>query len=581
MKKILFFISLFLFVSVVKAEKFTIGEYVSGEYVRMVSPEKTKNLNIQIIRNSNSDFVYCIEPFVLVDETKEDYVIYKKDFSGYKDLTSDQLRKISLIAFYGWGYKDRMPERWYAITQMLIWKTANPEDEFYFTDTKGGNVIEKYTWEMKEILNDVIRHDSDPEFIKDFVVNYKDTLFIDGYTNDFNVVSSDYEYVYESSKYRLRIDDVKKNGKISFERNQYVYFNDVTLYSSNDSQDLIKPGIVMNKIYDVNVDVTKGGLMLDIRSDTSGIYSSESDFTNTCYEIRNSNELIETVCSGNRGLIYSSKALPYGEYTIKQISTGKGYEVDDKVYNITIDGEDYNSLILRNNIIRNKIELTKFYCYKEECMKEENAVFNVYDINDRLVDSITTNEDGYGSLEVGYGKYIIVQDQGLDNYTFVDVYEEEVTNAEERLYKELYNYFIEEDTSGFDNVLDKDEDIELSETENKEEDTIFPPTTEEEELPEVVLPVLPDVEIEDSEVSLLPDEIDKKEEVEEKTEDLDLNEKITQEFEMSEVEEEIVEEEIMVPPITGTKLAGIIKILYNIIMIVVCCCIIKKFCYNN
>ena len=73
MKKIMFFVCLFFIGSMVYAEKFTIGDYIEGEYVRMVGKDKTKNLNVQKIVDSNGKFVYCLEPFILVDEKKEDY----------------------------------------------------------------------------------------------------------------------------------------------------------------------------------------------------------------------------------------------------------------------------------------------------------------------------------------------------------------------------------------------------------------------------------------------------------------------------------------------------------------------------
>ena len=37
----------------------------------------------------------------------------------------------------------------------------------------------------------------------------------------------------------------------------------------------------------------------------------------------------------------------------------------------------------------------------------------------------------------------------------------------------------------------------------------------------------------------------------------------------------------VLPPLTGTKLADFIKILYNIIIVIICCCKLKRFCYNN
>ena len=169
-KKFLFVFVIFMGCSIVKAEQFTAEEYISGEYVKMVGNNTSKYLTIQMIRDSNYNFVYCIEPFVLVDENYKDYVTYQSDLSGYKDLTEEQKRKVSLLAYYGYGYEDRMTEKWYAITQMLIWRTVDPDSEFYFTDKLNGEKIDKYGGSISQLLSDVSNHDKKPSFIKDYTV---------------------------------------------------------------------------------------------------------------------------------------------------------------------------------------------------------------------------------------------------------------------------------------------------------------------------------------------------------------------------------------------------------------------------
>ena len=206
-KKLLFMYSLLLFGNVVYAEKFTIGDYISGEYVKMVSDDTSKYLTIQRINDSNGNFVYCIEPFILVDENTEEYTTYVKDLTGYKDLTEEQKRKVALIAYYGYGYGRRMTENWYAVTQMLIWKTVNPESDFYFTDKPNGNKIDKYTGYMNEILSDVNEHDIGPTFIKDYSVNYKDDLIITNYDSSF-YVDSTYDYKYNPSSASLLLKEM-------------------------------------------------------------------------------------------------------------------------------------------------------------------------------------------------------------------------------------------------------------------------------------------------------------------------------------------------------------------------------------
>ena len=43
--------------------------------------------------------------------------------------------RISLLAYYGYGYEGHSDQKWYAITQVMIWRTTNPESDIYFTDT--------------------------------------------------------------------------------------------------------------------------------------------------------------------------------------------------------------------------------------------------------------------------------------------------------------------------------------------------------------------------------------------------------------------------------------------------------------
>lgn len=499
-RKILFVFIVFVMCSVVKAEQFKAGEYISGEYIKMVGNNTSKYLTIQIIRDSNNKFVYCIEPFVLVDESYKDYVTYQSDLSGYKDLTEEQKRKISLLAYYGYGYGDRMTDKWYAITQMLIWKTVDPDSEFYFTDKLNGEKIDKYDGSISQLLSDVTSHDKVPTFIKDYTVGYKDDLVITDYNYKYAIDSS-YDYDYISSNSTLKVKEVVEDGYFKFQRDNSNYLWDVVIYDSKNSQDIIRPGRVINKLYTINVSVNSGEIILDIRKEDSEIHSN-SDFTNTCYEISKGDLLIESVCTGSDNLVYKTERLPYGDYSIKQISVGKGYEVDTDVYNVTIDGSGDTTLILDNKLIKNRIELVKYYCINDNCLYEENALFNIYD-KDILVGSITTDSNGYGYLDVGIGEYTIIQEYGLDNYTFVEEYVEVISDSSSRHYKELYNYYIEENVGGFGTLIPDD-------TSNNSNDNVM-----------------------------------------------------------------------LLPPQTGTKLADLLKMVYNVFMVVICSCKIKRICYNN
>ena len=97
-----------------------------------------------IRRSDNNEFVYCIEPFTLF----QDNSIYNE----VSNLDVYQKDKIKKIAHFGYGYKNHTESKWYAITQLMIWREANPSiGRYYFTDTLNGNEINIFTEEINEI----------------------------------------------------------------------------------------------------------------------------------------------------------------------------------------------------------------------------------------------------------------------------------------------------------------------------------------------------------------------------------------------------------------------------------------------
>lgn len=432
-------ISLFLFVGIVRAETFYEGEYITGEYVNKVIDGKTYYMTMQYIKDSTNNIVYCLEPFVTFEDGKV-YKEYSGDFLGYNNLTSEQKRKISLIIYYGYGYGDRLDSKWYVVTQYLVWKEVDSKANIYFTKTLNGTKVNKYKNEQSEILDAVAKHDIIPSFVKDYDLLYNDSLIIEGLNKDYEIIKSDFAYGYNNSK-NIVISDVLNSGVISFRKKSNYYDRNVTIYDSNNSQDVIRPGNVVNPTIEFKINVKKGNITLDIRDDDS-VYTVESDFSNTCYEILNGSVVIDSVCTGKEELIYQTGDLPYGEYTIRQTSYGIGYLPDTNLYTITIDGKSDTNLILYNKLLKNDVQIVKYACKNNECEFEENALFEVYDINNELIDTLITDVNGYSYITLGYGKYNVKQISGLNEYTLSDEFSEKIVDESSTHYKELYNYYI-------------------------------------------------------------------------------------------------------------------------------------------
>lgn len=442
-KSIVFGLFVFFTISsIVKAETFYEGEYISGEYINKVIDGKTYYMTMQFIKDSNGNIVYCLEPFVKFVDGK----IYEEysNLDEYNSLSKEQKRRISLIIYYGYGYGNRTSNKWYVITQYLVWKEVDPKANVYFTNKLNGNKIDKYLNEIEVLLNDVNNHDIKPSFIKKYEVNYNDGLIIEGLNSNYEIINSDYAYSYNNSG-NMVIPSLKDDTVISFRKLSNIYKNKVTIYDSNNSQDVIRPGNVVNDVLELDIHVNKGDITLDIRNDNS-VYTIESDFTDTCYEISNDKEVLTKVCTGDDSLIYKTDHLPYGDYYIKQVSTGIGYLFDTNIYKLSIDKLNTNpEVILYNKLLRNDIEVLKYACVDDECVVEKDAIFDIYDSNNDLVDSIITDDNGYGVITLGYGSYVVKQSKGLDGYTLSDEYVERIVDESSIHYNELVNNYIEKE----------------------------------------------------------------------------------------------------------------------------------------
>ena len=149
MKKIIFFFILsFIFIVNINASesqfRFGLGSRVYDVYIKAVDGEKSHIDKLYTIKKPTGEFIYCIDPFKLVSTS---YVYKEYDYNDDAfNLTQEQLNKINLIAYLGYNYEDHTDLKWYAVTQLLIWRELDIDDA-YFSDTSG-NRIELYEEEI-------------------------------------------------------------------------------------------------------------------------------------------------------------------------------------------------------------------------------------------------------------------------------------------------------------------------------------------------------------------------------------------------------------------------------------------------
>ena len=405
-----------------KAESFYEAEYIDNMWMTREYNGAHWYQKARFFRNSSTGKEsYCLDPFALFSENG-----FYVSSLNYSDLSPDTINKIKLAAYYGYGYSGHTDSKWYAITQLLIWRYAIPGGNFFFTDGLDGNRTNIYDNDIISLINQVESHYTKPSFNNS---NNK-VLIGDSITlTDTNNVLGNY---YISNNGGLSID--KSGNSLTISANKLGEFN-VTLnkasnvnsptyfYTSSSSQNMMIRGDVDSVGANFKITVEGGYIVINKvdRDNNSCNPQGEAGIDGAIYDIYDDNKIVDSVTINN--CYAKSKALPYGNYSIVERTPGVGYQKDEKIYYAIIDGtsEEY-TFNLTNKVIKRKIELTKLYgsAAEEDYKVEPNITFGLYDKSGNHIDTFITNKSGYLSFEVPYGHYTLKQLNTTDNYDSVD-----------------------------------------------------------------------------------------------------------------------------------------------------------------
>ena len=114
----------------------------------------------------------------------------------------------------------------------------------------------------------------------------------------------------------------------------------------------------------------------------------------------------------------------YEKLTIKETKTQTGYALSEDTKTITLSESQITNVVFENEKIKGRIEITKVSADNNKLTKEvkgtplENAVFEIYTEDNKLVDTVTTAKDGKATSKLlEYGNYYV-----KEKYTGSDYY---------------------------------------------------------------------------------------------------------------------------------------------------------------
>ena len=395
----------------------------------------------------NGNTAYCIEPAVAINtevySSTEDWNI-----SG---LSNDIKRYVRLVAYYGYDYSGHQTMNYYLAAQELMWERITGRSTKWVTgaDVNGPEV--NVTVEKNEIERLIRQHTVTPSFDESTV---ELDVGVNKSINDTKGVLSGYQ-VYDTN-----LDDVSINGNtLNIKANNLNKDYNLTLirknyttkiallYYDGANQKLVSSGVTDPVLATLNIKVSGGKIKITKEDrETGNKAQGDATLNGAKYGLYNSNnELVDTLISSSNE---TSKDLPFGNYTLKELEPSAGYELDKNTYNITLSKDSIDDSLTLNqkvleDVIKREYRFFKLYANdnKTEFMTgEPNIKFDIYlKSSNKKYTSITTDENGYASAVLVYGTYIVKQVTSTTDYQKIDDFEIVIDKSGEAINKVISN----------------------------------------------------------------------------------------------------------------------------------------------
>jgi len=421
-------------------DKFDEVRYINDYVVKSKNGVKKYQQMTMMERLSDGKFVYCIEPGIAIDS---DNLLVGSDMnqSEFASISRDTWRRISLLAYYGYGYNGHTDIKWYTITQFMIWQTVNNGYDIYFTDTLNGNRISKYTSEMKEMEDLLVRHDVIPDFgSNSFSLSLGEVVSLVDKNNVlslYDVSSSDLLDIQKSTN-SLTLSAIKAGkDSVTLTKKDKSLEHPAIVYVHPVSQDIVVRGSYDEVSINLGIEVSDGSVSvkkLDRDTNSSVPFSKYASLEGASYGIyTDKHEKIGSVTTKNDGSSDIFKLYRLGRYYVKEEKAPVGYELDNNIYyfDITKDTLDVEVEVF-DNIIKAEIDITKVLSSGETglLVPEVGVTFGIFDDSDNLFKEVTTDKFGNINITLPFGRWQFRQLVSTSGYEKISKFNVEVNSTD-------------------------------------------------------------------------------------------------------------------------------------------------------
>jgi len=386
-----------------------------------------------IRRSEDNKFVYCLQPYVDIDNNLPYYNIERRDYATVLNMTEEQWDRISLLAYYGYGYDqngyNHNAHKWYAVTQVLIWRVAEPKSRIVFTDTLNGtenpNLFVNEIAELEALVNN---HYKRPEFnTTDLTLTLGQQVTLNDNNNvlsNFTVGSTNnVSAVINGNSLTLTGTGIGE-ASVNLVKKAKKYSEAPIVYYSNHSQNVFRVGYYDPIPANYNLRVVGGKIKITkVDSETNTTTAQgQATLVGAKYNVIDSSGNVVSTLTIGEDKTATTNNLPLGTYTIKEISPSTGYYLDNTEYKITVDSSETFNLTVKENVIKSHIKVNKIDSETKSCKAQGQAtlvgaIYEIIDHNNNVVDTITIGEDCSATSKLlPYGKYSVKEKKSSTGY---------------------------------------------------------------------------------------------------------------------------------------------------------------------
>lgn len=380
---------------------------------------------------------YCIEPGVNI--TTSDY---EGAIGWINSPYSDEVnRKIQLYGYYGYNYPGHGNLRYRAAAQSLIWEATGGQIIEFWTEKYGNGNFINLNAERNEILRLASTHYEVPIFdsdTKDAVIG-ETTTFTDtkGILSNFDVVkSSDASVSINGNTLSVTPNVV---GNITVVLKKKTYTQDPTIiFVGKDatSQKMGMFGVDDPVLVRVKLNVVGGSLKINKKDLDTKLSKPQGDatFKNAVYELldENYNFITDLIIDDSFSAKTDKILSPNKIYILREKTASEGYLLDKTEYRFKIDRDNLDiEMDVYEDVIEKTVNIYKVFADGSTTILkgEPNVSFEIYlKSTGEYYKTIKTDEKGFVSVKLPYGKWIFKQVSSTSGFEKVKDFEIVINN---------------------------------------------------------------------------------------------------------------------------------------------------------